>query len=122
MGCLARLRFPAPVTAETWICDGGGDPVLVVMSTPGASLAGELRRLVVEQGVITGQFDHTGGAEAANQVGRQGPPHLVHGPGAVADEAVVGVVRASSERVGHRDHVGAGAPARGRHPSGEQVG
>ena len=43
---LARLRFPAPATLETWVSDAHGDPVLVVMAEPGASLAGELRRLV----------------------------------------------------------------------------
>ncbi len=42
----ARLRFPAPATVETWISDGRGDPVLVVMAEPAASLAGELRRLL----------------------------------------------------------------------------
>ncbi|MEP7332381.1 MAG: putative transposase, partial [Terracoccus sp.] len=45
---LARLRFPAPATLETWVSDAAGDPVLVVMAQPGASLAGELRRLVPE--------------------------------------------------------------------------
>lgn len=43
---LARTRFPAPATLETWVADAHGDPVLVVMAEPGASLAGELRRLV----------------------------------------------------------------------------
>lgn len=43
---LSRLRFPAPATVETWISDAAGDPVLVVMSEPGASLAMELRRLL----------------------------------------------------------------------------
>lgn len=43
---LARLRFPAPATVETWVADAAGDPVLVVMATPGASLAGELRALL----------------------------------------------------------------------------
>ncbi len=43
---VARVRFPAPATLETWVNDAHGDPVLVVMSEPGASLAGELRRLV----------------------------------------------------------------------------
>ena len=42
----ARLRFPAPATVETWVSDGHGDPVLVVMAEPAASLAGELRRLL----------------------------------------------------------------------------
>ncbi|MDN5751235.1 MAG: hypothetical protein L0H64_22480, partial [Pseudonocardia sp.] len=43
---LSRLRFPAPATVETWVCDAVGDPVMVVMSQPGASLAAELRRLL----------------------------------------------------------------------------
>src|SRR5450756_2619279 len=43
---LSRLRFPAPATVETWISDAAGDPVLVVMADPGASLAMELRRLL----------------------------------------------------------------------------
>ena len=42
----ARLRFPAPATLETWVSDHRGDPVLVVMAEPSASLAGELRRLI----------------------------------------------------------------------------
>ena len=43
---VTRLRFPAPATVETWVCDAAGDPVLVVMAEPGASLAMELRRLL----------------------------------------------------------------------------
>ena len=46
MGCLSRLKFPAPATVETWVSDASGDPVLVVMADPGASLAMELRRLL----------------------------------------------------------------------------
>lgn len=42
----ARLRFPAPASVETWVSDAHGDPVLVVMAEPAASLAGELRRLL----------------------------------------------------------------------------
>ena len=45
---IARLRFPAPATVETWVADAAGDPVLVVMAQPGASLAMELRRLLPE--------------------------------------------------------------------------
>src|ERR1035437_9779157 len=41
-----RLTFPAPATVETWVSDASGDPVLVVMADPGASLAMELRRLL----------------------------------------------------------------------------
>nr|MDQ2710564.1 hypothetical protein [Actinomycetota bacterium] len=43
---IARLRFPAPATVETWVCDAAGDPVLVVLAEPGASLAMELRALL----------------------------------------------------------------------------
>jgi len=43
---LSRLKFPAPATIETWVSDASGDPVLVVMADPGASLAMELRRLL----------------------------------------------------------------------------
>ena len=45
---LSRLRFPAPATVETWVGGGDGGPVLVVMSEPGASLAGELARVLPE--------------------------------------------------------------------------
>src|SRR5674476_300980 len=43
---LSRLKFPAPATVETWVSDAAGDPVLVVMAAPGASLAMELCRLL----------------------------------------------------------------------------
>jgi prepilin-type processing-associated H-X9-DG protein len=43
-----RLRFPAPATVETWVSDAAGDPLLVVMAEPAASLAAELRRLIPE--------------------------------------------------------------------------
>jgi hypothetical protein len=43
---LSRLKFPAPATVEAWVSDAAGDPVLVVMADPGASLAMELRRLL----------------------------------------------------------------------------
>jgi hypothetical protein len=43
---LSRLKFPAPATVETWVSDASGDPLLVVMAAPGASLAMELRRLL----------------------------------------------------------------------------
>ena len=41
-----RLKFPAPATLETWVADAAGDPLLVVMAEPAASLASELRRLI----------------------------------------------------------------------------
>src|SRR6516164_7716056 len=43
-----RLKFPAPATVETWISDAAGDPLLVVLAEPAASLASELRRLIPE--------------------------------------------------------------------------
>ncbi|MFQ4150619.1 putative transposase [Arthrobacter sp. LAPM80] len=41
-----RLKFPVPATEETWVSDAHGSPVFLVMATPGASLAGELRALL----------------------------------------------------------------------------
>ena len=49
-----RLKFPAPATVETWVADAAGDPLLVVMAQPAASLAGELRRLIPELRAIVG--------------------------------------------------------------------
>ena len=49
-----RLKFPAPATAETWVCDANGDPVFVIMSEPGAALTGELRRLLPQLRSIIG--------------------------------------------------------------------
>jgi transposase len=38
---VARLKFPAPATMETWITDQDGDPVFLVIAEPSDSLAGE---------------------------------------------------------------------------------
>ena len=43
---IARLKFPAPATEETWVTDAGGDPVLMVIAEPSDSLAAEVRRLL----------------------------------------------------------------------------
>ena len=43
---VARLKFPAPATMETWVTDSRGDPVFMVVVEPSDSLAGELRRLL----------------------------------------------------------------------------
>jgi transposase len=43
---VARLKFPAPATMETWVTDQDGDPVFMVVAEPSDSLAGELRRLL----------------------------------------------------------------------------
>ena len=49
-----RLKFPAPATVETWVADAAGDPLLVVMAEPGASLASELRRLIPDLRAMVG--------------------------------------------------------------------
>ena len=49
-----RLKFPAPATLETWVTDAAGDPLLVVMAEPGASLAAELRRLIPQLRAMVG--------------------------------------------------------------------
>jgi hypothetical protein len=43
---VARLKFPAPATMETWVTDQDGDPVFMVVAEPSDSLAGEVRRLL----------------------------------------------------------------------------
>ena len=43
---IARLKFPAPATMETWVTDQHGDPVFMVVAEPSESLAGELRALL----------------------------------------------------------------------------
>ena len=49
-----RLKFPAPATLETWVADAAGDPLLVVLAEPGASLASELRRLIPDLRAMVG--------------------------------------------------------------------
>ena len=43
---VARLKFPAPATMETWVTDQDGDPVFMVVAEPSDSLAAELRSLL----------------------------------------------------------------------------
>src|SRR5580693_6934924 len=52
---VARLKFPAPATMETWVTDHDGDPVFMVVAEPSDSLAGELRRLLPDLRAIVGQ-------------------------------------------------------------------
>jgi Transposase protein len=52
---VARLKFPAPATMETWITDQDGDPVFMVVAEPSDSLAGELRRLLPALRQVAGQ-------------------------------------------------------------------
>ena len=43
---VSRLKLPGPATEETWVTDGAGDPLLVVMAEPSSSLAGQIRGLL----------------------------------------------------------------------------
>jgi len=52
---VARLKFPAPATMETWVTGQDGDPVFMVVAEPSESLAGELRRLLPDLRGIVGQ-------------------------------------------------------------------
>jgi hypothetical protein len=52
---VARLKFPAPATAETWVTSQDGEPVFMVVAEPSDSLAGELRRLLPQLRQIVGQ-------------------------------------------------------------------
>ena len=52
---IARLKFPAPATAETWVTDRDGDPVFMVVAEPSESLAGELKRLLPDLRAIIGE-------------------------------------------------------------------
>jgi len=52
---VARLKFPAPATMETWVTGQDGDPVFMVVAEPSDSLAGELRRLLPRLRQVVGQ-------------------------------------------------------------------
>jgi Helix-turn-helix domain len=52
---IARLKFPAPATEETWVADQDGDPVFMVVAEPSESLAGELRRLLPQLRQVAGE-------------------------------------------------------------------
>ncbi len=52
---VARLKFPAPATMETWVTDCDGDPVFMVVAEPSESLAGELRALLPDLREIAGE-------------------------------------------------------------------
>jgi hypothetical protein len=51
---IARPKFPAPATEETWVTGQNGEPVFMVIAEPSDSLAGELRRLLPGLREITG--------------------------------------------------------------------
>ena len=88
---IARLKFPAPATEETWVTSQHGDPVFMVVAEPSESLAGELRRLLPGLRAIVGEgrrvtvcFDRGGWSPALFADitrGRVRPAHLAQGPG-----------------------------------------
>ena len=43
---VARLHMAARATAETWVADADGQPVMVITAAPSSSLAGEIERLL----------------------------------------------------------------------------
>jgi transposase len=43
---VARLHMAARATAETWVADAAGQPVMVITAVPSSSLAGEIERLL----------------------------------------------------------------------------
>ena len=52
---VARLKFPAPATEETWVTSQDGEPVFMVVAEPSESLAGELRRLLPQLRQVVGE-------------------------------------------------------------------
>ena len=52
---IARLKFPAPATGETWVTGQDGEPVFMVAAEPSQSLAGELRRLLPQLRQVVGE-------------------------------------------------------------------
>jgi transposase len=52
---IARLKFPAPATGETWVTDQDGEPLFMVVAEPSESLAGELRRLLPQLRQVVGE-------------------------------------------------------------------
>ncbi|MGH3196784.1 MAG: putative transposase [Streptosporangiaceae bacterium] len=52
---VARLRFPAPATEETWVTDGHGAPMLVVIGEPSLSLAARVKDLLPDLRKVCGE-------------------------------------------------------------------
>ena len=83
---VARLKHPGPATEETWVTDGAGDPLLVVMAEPSTSLAAQIKDLLPDLRAITGDgakpvlcFDRGGWSPGPVRLGhrrRVRPAHL----------------------------------------------
>jgi hypothetical protein len=52
---VARLKFPAPATGETWVTDGHGAPMLVVIGEPSLSLAARVKDLLPDLRAACGE-------------------------------------------------------------------
>jgi transposase len=52
---VARLKFPAPATEETWVTDGRGGPMLVVIGEPSLSLAARVKDLLPDLRAVCGE-------------------------------------------------------------------
>src|SRR6266545_2752025 len=51
---LARMKHPGPGTEETWVTDGRGNPMLVVIAEPSASLAAQIKDLLPDLRAVCG--------------------------------------------------------------------
>ena len=51
---IARMKHPGPATEETWVTDGRGDPLLVVLAEPSSSLAAQIKTLLPQLRAICG--------------------------------------------------------------------
>ena len=88
---IARLKFPAPATEETWVTDQDGDPVFMVTAEPSDSLAGELRLLLPQLRAVVGRGPPGHGVLRPGRLvpgpvrrhhrSRVRPAHLAQGPG-----------------------------------------
>jgi hypothetical protein len=52
---VARLKFPAPATEETWVTGQSGDPMLVVIGEPSQSLAARVKDLLPDLRAVCGE-------------------------------------------------------------------
>jgi len=52
---LARMKHPGPGTEETWVTDGRGDPMLVVIAEPSTSLAAQIKDLLPDLRAVCGE-------------------------------------------------------------------
>ncbi len=103
---IARLKFPAPATEETWVTGQDGEPVFMVVAEPSESLAGELKRLLPDLRQVAGQgrrvtvcFDRGGWSPACSPTspapgstcspGARGQPRTCPPPGSPPSPALM---------------------------------